>query len=373
MGNDVSLFAELNPTINDRPALAFDSIRGGFWRAADPGLEFFAVENGQLSGTSEYLTLDFSPFSYQGVWRRIVRLVHLPEHQLLGTVLTGGFGLFTVDQVSGEGGLLASWDDPRPVGAPAVLGALSSPPSIHEQLVPIVGGGAGENDTYWTTELWLYNPSDEPQVVELRRVTAPDAAVSLSLPGHGSIVIPDALTWIGGGDAGDGTRHEGLVVTSEARWGEELVVAGRISTPAPGGGRYGHAVPAVPGRVGYSNHTQYDADDPELRNVQSPGLQASHLDLDYREPGRYRYNVGIVNDLDEPVTLTLAWGYSEPIEKWTPVERPPESEQELTVEAHDVVLKDLELLFPQWLSRGRRGWPSSVAGRRRCGCRSSTT
>jgi hypothetical protein len=97
-------------------------------------------------------------------------------------------------------------------------------------------------------------------------------------------------------------------VTSPSRWGAELVVVSRTFTRGESGGSYGQAVPAVPGRVGYSNHLPFDEDGRILRQVALPTLRASNLTLDRRVPGQFRHNLGIVNDGGEAVELTLMWG-----------------------------------------------------------------
>jgi hypothetical protein len=90
---------------------------------------------------------------------------------------------------------------------------------------------------------------------------------------------------------------------------------------------------------------------PILQEAQlcTPGLQTSHVDLDLRQPGRYRYNLGVTNDLDEPVSLRLLWGYADGREGDFYDVRPPETVVELAIPAHAVKLYSLEALFPSWV------------------------
>jgi len=354
-----ALVATFQPTTNNRPALCFDTSRIGFWRASESGLQLIPVIDGSIGQPTTTLDFTFGPFAEPDALHSITSTLHYsPWDSLLVIVSsTEEIALYSVAPDTGDGTLLASWplSNDRD-GAPNALASVGPPPGRYEQLVPIIGGGRGRHGTDWTTELWLYNPAPVEQDVQLRRVTRPESVFTMTLAPHASSTIPDALTWLGGGDNGDGTDHEALVVTAQSHWGAELVIAGRISTPGSGGGRYGHAVTAVPSRVGYSNHTQYAVPDDELTYVQSPGLRAAHIDLDYRVPGRYRYNLGAVNDRDEAITLTLMWGYGEwrEFNGW----RPPETVQQLEVAAHGVTLVDVASLFSDTV---RQSWAPRIA------------
>jgi hypothetical protein len=88
-------------------------------------------------------------------------------------------------------------------------------------------------------------------------VASPAETRTVGLPAHGSVRIPDALSNLGGGSSGDGAAHDAVVLTAPYRWGEQVVAVSRSFTAVAGGGTYGHAVTAAPGRAGYSNHLVY--------------------------------------------------------------------------------------------------------------------
>jgi len=141
------------------------------------------------------------------------------------------------------------------------------------------------------------------------------------------------------------------VLTSPYRWGEQVVAASRTFTPAGGAGQpgsYGQAVVAVPGRLGYSNHLQLvDNWTWVYYNVNSIGLRAAHFDLDRLSPGRFRHNLGVVNDHPEPLRVTLVWGWDDAFERVNWDERPPETIRALEIAATDVEIVNLEDLFPE--------------------------
>lgn len=229
---------------------------------------------------------------------------------------------------------------------PRTLARLTEhPPEEYVQTIPIVAHAPGLNGTFWTSELWLYNPSSQATTVRVRRVTAPGGEKTVDLAGHASLRIPDALSWAGGGPAGDGATREALVITSPYRWGEQVVAASRTSTPSSdeaeraAGGTMGQGVVAVPGRVGYSNHLlEVYTDDLEVF-VGRPAV----LILERREAGRFRHNLGMINDSDEPLTVTLGWGFTEvPISPPWPWES---NKREVTVPPHGVAMVQLEGLF----------------------------
>ena len=231
----------------------------------------------------------------------------------------------------------------------------SQPPATYEQTIPIVVRAAGKGGTWWSSELWLYNPADEPTAVTVRRIVKPTVSKTVELPAHGSWRIGDVVTWLGGGPGpvGDGTTHDGLVLRAPYRLGAQVVATSRVWTPAldpderAKGGTMGQGVPAVPGTTGYSNHI---GDQPLIDNDPAPGLteigRQSLYVLDQREPGRFRHNLGLANDRDEPVTLSLWWGSS--LNDWGVMGSWPEGgfRQDVTVAAHSVKIVNLENLFP---------------------------
>ncbi len=338
-------------TLPSTRLLSPDARRGGFWRPTPRGYQFIRLPAG--GGVEVDPVQDFHGELLELENTEVRTLVyHELSDSLIGSVYdipwTGGsqgYWIFAADPESGEMRTLTHIDYDLE-GYPYTWASIGRPPREHVQTVPIVGGGPGARGTDWSTELWLYNPSARPQTATLRRVTRPEESRTLEVPGHGSVRVDDTLTWLGAGPSGDGVRHEAVVVSAESRWAEQLVAQGRISTADPAtGGRFGHAVPAVPGRVGYSNHLAwvYGVDE-ELDRVFVPTMNAAFLDLDNLEAGRFRANLGVVNDLDEPVTITLVWTHSYTIGHFRL--RPPETIQHLTVPAHGVVLRPLEDLFP---------------------------
>lgn len=215
-------------------------------------------------------------------------------------------------------------------------------PSLYTQTVPIVVHAPGRRATFWVTDLWLFNPSAETTIVSIRRITAPAFQRDVELPAHGSLKIPDALTWVGGGPNGDASSHDALCLTSPYRWGEQVVAVARSFTPSPDaelrarGGTVGHGVPAVPGRLGYTNHL---IDLPLAPYDGTVGTDSS-LGLDRRRAGQFRHNLGIVNPGDQPALLKLWWGTGDVLELFVP--------------AHSVEVKGLEsVLPPEAQSRAR--------------------
>ncbi len=212
------------------------------------------------------------------------------------------------------------------------------------------------------SELWLYNPSGAATTVRVRRVTHPEQERSVDLAAHGSFRVADAVSWIGGGPDGDGTIHETLVLTSPHRWGEQVVAVSRSSTPSSepaehaAGGTAGHAVTAVPTRLGYTNHL-YEL---PFAIEWYQGVMSQVL-LDRTTPGRFRHNIGIVNDADTPLTMTFTLG---PV-GFLPgtYEMPPEHTFSITVPPHRVQVTQLEPLLPAGLLDT---WPAtfSVVGER---------
>lgn len=231
----------------------------------------------------------------------------------------------------------------------------SQPPATCEQTIPIVVRAAGKGGTWWSSELWLYNPSDEPTAVTVRRIVKPAVSKTVELPARGSWRIGDVVTWLGGGPGpvGDGTTHDGLVLSAPYRLGAQVVATSRVWTPSldpeerSRGGTMGQGVPAVPGTTGYSNHLGHERVQggypaPGLTEIGGPALYV----LDQREAGRFRHNLGLANDRDEPVTLALWWGSA--LNHWGVMTGWPEGgfRQDVTVPAHSVKIVNLETLFP---------------------------
>jgi len=225
-------------------------------------------------------------------------------------------------------------------------------PSEYEQVIPVIGNGAGANDTYWKSDLWLFNPSDEPMTCMIRRVASPTSQREVILPAHGSLKLADVLRLFGGGPAtigGDGVINDALMITSTYRWGEQLVAYSRTFTassrPDERGGTYGQAVPAVPSRVGYSTHLPlFERSSEVFYNTQTEFI------IDRRDPARFRHNIGVVNDSAETLTVGLRYGSLGTV--------PPEAERSFSVPPHSVSNTNVENLFSAEVmaNRGPRVW-----------------
>ena len=353
----------------DTNRLSFDPRRGGFWMvdgAAGPA----SVTGIMIS----FVPADAAGLDWSRAWRRtadvqsvsggvFLGFLDVTKDELLVSVIGQGTNaVVAVDAESLDASVLLSGEyysgrDPMPW----TLARLpAEPPTTYEQTIPIVVKASGRGGTWWSSELWLYNPSAEPTTVTARRVVKPAVARTVELPAHGSLRVADALAWLGGGASGDGVTHDALVLTSPYRWGAQVVATSRVWTPAldPServrGGTMGQGVPAVPGTAGYSNHFR-DLDSADAFT----GMNAM-LVVDHREPGRFRHNLGLANDRDEPVRVTLSWGMVAfydiaPL----PAGYPRAGEQQVVeVPAHSVKMVSLEELFPASV---RAGLPSQIA------------
>jgi hypothetical protein len=107
------------------------------------------------------------------------------------------------------------------------------------------------------------------------------------------------------------------------------------------GGTVGHGVPAVPGRVGYSNHLT-TASLPPVSYAGQPALML----LD-DSPGRFRHDLGVVNTGDDPLVMTLWWGMeTTPGSLSGNAWPPPENARSVTTPPHSVRVFGIEELFP---------------------------
>jgi hypothetical protein len=209
----------------------------------------------------------------------------------------------------------------------AVTAVPSALPARYVQMIPAVGEVHGLNSTFWRSDLWLYNPADTDIDVTLRRVVRPDQTSLRHVPAHGSVAIQNVLSVLGGGAAGDGVTLDALVIDAPYRWGAQLSAYSRTFTDGSDGGTYGQAVPAVPSTVGYSTHALPNPSNPYIFNgTAGPG---SMFVLDIRQPGRFRHNLGVVNDGSTPLNVTL--GYN--------------TQKTVPVTPHSVATINIESLF----------------------------
>ena len=154
----------------------------------------------------------------------------------------------------------------------------------HRQVIPAAASAEGLHDSFWRTDLFLFNPSDREAMVslelvpsglegsmgEVETVDLPDP-----LPAGQSVKIEDAL-----GVHFSGQATGALVVLSSDGQGAPLaiVVSSRTWTPATGGdGSYGQGIPGVP----------WDADG----ELVEPERVLSHLEASES----FRTNLGLVN------------------------------------------------------------------------------
>jgi hypothetical protein len=185
----------------------------------------------------------------------------------------------------------------------AVTAIPTTLPERYVQMIPAVGEVHGLNNTFWRSDLWLYNPADSDVDVTIRRVVHPEQTSVRHLPAHGSVALRNVLSALGGGAAGDGVTLDALVIDAPYHWGAQLSAYSRTFTDAPDGGTYGQAVPAVPSTIGYSTHPRPRPSKNYITNsTDGPG---SYFVLDGRQPGRFRHNLGVVNDSSKPLAVTI--------------------------------------------------------------------
>ena len=335
----------------------FDPGRKGFWIGTKTALHFHPITGGALGAATIDFDLTGPPINESEMWleklfyhptRKFFVIEWLPAGPKQGrvTVLDDNLEKRLVDDtVSKSGGPVL------PIAFAAFAGDL---PSTKVQMIPIVVHAPGRNGTFWTSDLYLYNPSADPVTVSIRRVAKPDEERTVDLPGHGGTTIPDVLAWAGGGPDGDGIDHDALVLTTPYRWGENLVASARVWTLDSDaalrarGGTMGQAVPAVPGTVGYSNHLPWEGGTTvSVYPFQFPFIRNATLILDYREPGRFRHNLGVVNDGDQPLTVHLTWAsmmyflYDGGLKDGSSAAR-----RSFEVAPHSVKIVSIEHLFP---------------------------
>ncbi|HEX9982877.1 MAG TPA: hypothetical protein VGF69_06420 [Thermoanaerobaculia bacterium] len=212
----------------------------------------------------------------------------------------------------------------------SVTPAPRSHPDLFTQVLPAIANGPGAHDTFWRSDAWLFNPSDQPVTVTLTRVAKPSVVRSVELAPRASHKLTDVLGQLGGGAQQDGISVDALIIESPWIDGAQLSVYSRTFTPAPDGGSYGQAIAAVPSRTGYSNHSSAL---PDLADTDSVFI------LDKHDPDRFRHNLGVVNSGGETLVLTLTYG------RIPAGQVPPELEREVSVAPHSVGVIALESLF----------------------------
>jgi hypothetical protein len=353
----------------DKVLLGFDPGRRGFWRGGELEARFHPVTDGGLLPATTELDLGTLPFGMTRDNSFLSALYYHPVRQRLFGVLSrkaytsppAEWLLFSVDPANGDA--VRHGVDLGEHYPPFTLTSFGAEPEVHAQLIPIVADAVGRHLERWRTDLWLYNPSGAGTTVRVSRLRRPDVAEEIPLPPHGSRRLADVLLTLGGGPGGDGVTHDALRVSSGFRWGEQVVAFARIWTrDVATGGTFGHAVPAVPAPYGYSNHSVADPRTPDPTvprfNIGANSL-ASHIDLDLREPGRYRHNLGIVNPGDEEVTIELAWTFRDRLPAFETFGPDVEGYRRasVSVPAGSLKVVGIEDLFPDEVVGG---WPPRI-------------
>lgn len=226
----------------------------------------------------------------------------------------------------------------------AMTGLDAGLPETYLQVVPAIARAPGALGTFWQSDVWIFNPSDEPSTFSIRRVSKPDVTIERTLAPHASLELADALGMLGGGPSasgGDGTSTDALVIEAPYRWGAQLAIHSRTYTSdANGGGTYGQSVPAVPTREGYSTQL------PHAQLAGPVAASTSEFYLDLRYPGMFRHNLGVVNDSAEPLDVDLYYGTPHP----SPDREPART---ITVASHSVANVNLENLLGAEMSPDR--------------------
>ncbi len=385
--------------------ISWDSLRKGFWygiRRPDQSVSFslFPVQGAQVMdpGSDFDLNLDipldryldlyllyFDPNSQALLGHGVLRKFddHFDSYVISFLADTTNFDRVQSPTVQNSGNpnigiihnplsgwipqfpLIDPWDPLNPDidfedATPVSATAFRHEPKVHEQLVPIVAETDGRHGSHWTTDLWFFNPSDEEISVTIRRLSNA-AEERFVLAPHASRKIPSVLSWMGGGESGDGNSHDAMYISAPFRIGEQLRIDGRIWTSDPQtGGAFGHALQAVPSPFGYSNHGQYARPfGRELWWAAAPfQLFSAFLQLDERIPGQFRHNVGVVNPYDEDLELALMWGYQDSVSPF--LYQDPYSEEArvlLRIPSKSVRIFDIKSLFPYEVTST---WPARV-------------
>jgi len=138
--------------------------------------------------------------------------------------------------------------------------------------IPVVGRSAGANNTFWRSDVTIYNPNAGTMNLTLRHA---GVTKSLALGGNDTTVIADVLSQQFGLASGTGAL--------QLSWSSAIgpVVTSRTYTTAAQGGTYGQSIDPV---ASFSRRTFV------------PGL---------RNDGSYRSNIGFVNGGAETETFSV--------------------------------------------------------------------
>lgn len=348
-------------TLFDQRQISLDEGRRGFWywtvrsrnNAAKQQLAFAPVTGGLIGEEilSREIVWDIQSPPEQ---KRLSRnFTYFPPLDSFFQVFRYGGGLEdrlvrqSIDLMTGE--VIDQWVHGDPLEKPQNDSMAFLPGTLPEewvQVIPAIGHGPGANGTRWRSDLYLYNPSAEVMRVVLRRVSHVARTYEYVLDANESLEVEDVLKQLGGGpvsEGGDGVVTDALVVTAPYAWGEQLSVYSRTYTFSTSdgemGGTYGQAVPAVPSHVGYSTESGGSTDTPSSPSV---------LILDKRDPTRYRHNLGVVNDSDQPLIVRLEYAL---LTSNPPID--PDIRRSVVVSPHSVRNVNIESLFPAHVLSGR--------------------
>lgn len=332
------------------PAVTLDTAHRQFWTWGAAGGQWATLPiNGGTVGDSTPASVGTpSAFTYVASLtfhepsETLFDVVELPDlrRQFLKQPASNATVASTLESVAPS-----DLSQPRVDSVTAVPGAL---PERYVQMIPAIGELHGLNGTFWRSDVWLYNPADTDVDVTIRRVVRPESASTQHLAAHGSAVLRNVLSTLGGGSAGDGVTLDALVLDAPYHRGAQLSAYSRTFTDASDGGTYGQSVPAVPSTVGYSTHPIPNPSNAYLYN--GTGYPGSSFVIDQRQPGRFRHNLGVVNDSAKPLGVTLSFGTRKSVSV------PPHSVTTFNIEslfAADVsplVFVEADRAAPVWMS-----------------------
>ena len=349
----------------DAVLLSYDQGRRGLWRGTELRAQFHPLHEGAVLPATIDIDLDMLPFRLGPENGYLSALYYHEPAGLLYGVLSRRPNsptpeenlLFSLEPTTGTATRLDNVYGER---HPAfTFATIREEPDSYEQIIPIIADTHGAHGEHWRTDLWLYNPANTSTTVTITRLRNPAAPrPPVVLGPHASKSIPDALLTLGGGSSGDGIEHDALLLTSGYHWGAQVVAHARIWTRDPATtGSFGQAIPSIPSPVGYSNHSVPDLRpwDPTIPrfNIGANALSA-HIDLDHREPGRFRHNVGIVNPSDDDITIQLIWTYQDHMDplEWAGPRTEGYRLKTLTVPRRQLRIENIEDLFPNEIAEG---------------------
>ncbi len=214
-----------------------------------------------------------------GEWQRLTMVVRSPPGTGFVEVMLGAFNY---DDDPPEGYLF--WDD-------ALLAEEDSGSSFQSAFLVAAADSPGLQGTYWTTEAWIANTTDEVLTLEAAFLgqdgdNAADVAAArqvATIPPRGTAVLTDLVARAGG--SGSGGMYLRATAPGLGHRQPLMRVCSYTSTPATvTGGAYGQGIPAIVGGT-------------------ADGVVAVAAGA-FQDPGR-RTNVGVLNTSPSPVTVQV--------------------------------------------------------------------